>query len=161
MLHRVGAQHGHHSTLAARFRQFSNTAQNSRVRATYLVSDLFSPIESSFDRSVSLGLLGQLSLVREAASMALQAAVLWCLLQGKRVSDVTNRMHVALPKPRDNVSRPRVIPSTVVAAQVGQGTSATGRKLQRQIQVRLPTAFLHTTERRLREGSTVANIDFD
>lgn len=76
--------------------------------------------------------------------MALQATAQSCLPQGKRVSDVTNRMHVALPKPRDNLSRPPVIPSTVVAAQVGQGTSATGRKLQRQIQVRLRTIHAMT-----------------
>lgn len=56
-------------------------------------------------------------------------------LQGKRVADVTNRMHVALPKPRDGVSRPPVIPSSVLAAQGGQPKAAAPRKLQKEVQV--------------------------
>lgn len=53
-------------------------------------------------------------------------------MQGKRMTDVSNRMHVALPKPRDGVSRPPVIPASVA---VGQHKPST-RKLQKDIQVR-------------------------
>ena len=59
-------------------------------------------------------------------------------LQGKRVADVSNRMHVALPKPRDGVARPPVIPASVLAAQAGQPRAAPPRKLQKDIQVQLP-----------------------
>lgn len=56
--------------------------------------------------------------------------------QGKRVADVTNRMHVALPKPRDGVARPPVIPPSVLAAQTGQAPAqAAARKLQKEVQV--------------------------
>lgn len=72
--------------------------------------------------------------VRSTACDRLLASRVDLKLKGKRVSDVTNRMHVALPKPRDNVSRPPVIPSSVITSQVGQRTSAKGRKLQRAIQ---------------------------
>ncbi len=62
------------------------------------------------------------------------------LLQGKRVADVSNRMHVALPKPRDGVARPPVIPASVLAAQAGQPRAAPPRKLQKDIQVPLPSS---------------------
>ncbi|GAB4823643.1 hypothetical protein N2152v2_010689 [Parachlorella kessleri] len=38
-------------------------------------------------------------------------------LKGKRVSDVVNRIHVAVPKARDNLARPPVIPPGVEAAR--------------------------------------------
>ena len=60
----------------------------------------------------------------------------FCALQGKRMADVTNRMHVALPKPRDGVARPPVIPPSVLAAQAGQPRTVAPRKLQKEIQVR-------------------------
>lgn len=58
------------------------------------------------------------------------------------MADVSNRMHVALPKPRDGVSRPPVIPPSVLAAQAGQPRAAPPRKLQKDIQVRLPASAL-------------------
>ena len=61
-------------------------------------------------------------------------------IQGKRISDVTNRMHVALPKPRDGLARPPVIPDSVMAAALAAGGGAAaaprGRKLQKEMQVR-------------------------
>ena len=57
-------------------------------------------------------------------------------LQGKRVTDVVNRIHVAVPRARDGKSRPPVIPAGVQVAKVGQRTSAANRKLQKDIQVR-------------------------
>lgn len=47
-------------------------------------------------------------------------------MQGKRVADVTNRMHVALPKPRDGKARPPVIPPSVAVAQVTSLLCASG-----------------------------------
>lgn len=38
-------------------------------------------------------------------------------MQGKRLADVANRMHVTVPKTRDNISRPPVIPSSVLKAK--------------------------------------------
>lgn len=38
-------------------------------------------------------------------------------LQGKRIKDVVNRMHVAVPQARDGVSRPPVIPAGVAQAR--------------------------------------------
>ena len=60
------------------------------------------------------------------------------LLQGKRVTDVVNRIHVAVPRARDSKARPPVIPAGVQASKVGQRTSAANRKLQKDIQVRGP-----------------------
>ena len=57
------------------------------------------------------------------------------LLQGKRVTDVVNRIHVAVPRARDGKARPPVIPAGVQVAKVGQRTSAANRKLQKDIQV--------------------------
>lgn len=38
-------------------------------------------------------------------------------VSGKRISDVLNRMHVAVPKSRDVQTRPPVIPPSVLAAR--------------------------------------------
>jgi len=42
------------------------------------------------------------------------------LLQGKRIKDVVNRMHVAQPQARDGVSRPPVIPAGVAQARAAR-----------------------------------------
>lgn len=42
------------------------------------------------------------------------------VLQGKRMKDVVNRMHVALPQPRDHMSRPAVIPPGVAQARAAR-----------------------------------------
>lgn len=41
-------------------------------------------------------------------------------LQGKRIKDVVNRMHVAVPQARDRVSRPPVIPAGVAQARAAR-----------------------------------------
>jgi hypothetical protein len=45
-------------------------------------------------------------------------------LAGKRVTDVLNRMHVAVPKPRDRQARPPVIPPSVAAARAAAAGAA-------------------------------------
>mmetsp|Transcript_857 Transcript_857/g.3119 ORF Transcript_857/g.3119 Transcript_857/m.3119 type:complete len:656 (+) Transcript_857:87-2054(+) len=53
-------------------------------------------------------------------------------LKGNKVDSILNRVHVARPKPRDNVSRPPVIPPQVLAkrqaGQVEVNASSTDRK---------------------------------
>ena len=41
-------------------------------------------------------------------------------MQGKRIKDVVNRMHVAVPQARDRVSRPPVIPPGVAQARAAR-----------------------------------------
>ena len=41
-------------------------------------------------------------------------------MQGKRIKDVVNRMHVAMPQARDRVSRPPVIPPRVAQARAAR-----------------------------------------
>lgn len=64
------------------------------------------------------------------------------LLQGKRIQDVANRMHVAVPKARDHAQRPPQIPASVLAARVakqqqqpGATAAQAARKLERELQV--------------------------
>lgn len=40
--------------------------------------------------------------------------------QGKRMKDVVNRMHVAIPQPRDHMSRPAVIPPGIAQARAAR-----------------------------------------
>lgn len=58
-------------------------------------------------------------------------------LAGKRIGDVLNRMHVALPKPRDNAARPPVIPPSVAAARAAAAAAAAAkpkRKTEKDLQ---------------------------
>ena len=55
-------------------------------------------------------------------------------MQGKRIGDVVNRMHVAMPKPRDGTARPPVIPPSVAAARARQDAS-TSKRTERDLQV--------------------------
>jgi hypothetical protein len=60
-------------------------------------------------------------------------------LAGKRVTDVLNRMHVAVPKPRDRQTRPPVIPPSVAAARAAAGAAAAAaaaakRKTEKDLQ---------------------------
>jgi nucleolar GTP-binding protein len=43
----------------------------------------------------------------------------------KRVASIANRLHVAVPKPRDNVARPPCIPVSVLAARAAAAVAAT------------------------------------
>lgn len=58
-------------------------------------------------------------------------------LAGKRVTDVLNRMHVAVPKPRDRQARPPVIPPSVAAARAAANAAAAAaakRKTEKDLQ---------------------------
>lgn len=55
-------------------------------------------------------------------------------MQGKRIGDVVNRMHVAVPKPRDQTFRPAVIPVSVAAARARKDAS-TSKPTERELQV--------------------------
>ena len=57
-------------------------------------------------------------------------------VQGKRIGDVANRMHVAMPKPRDGVSRAPSIPASVSAARLNSNAAAsTSRRTEKDLQV--------------------------
>ena len=56
-------------------------------------------------------------------------------MQGKRIGDVVNRMHVAMPKARDDTARPPVIPPSVAAARARQDVS-TSKRTEKDLQVR-------------------------
>lgn len=64
-----------------------------------------------------------------------------CALQGKRIKDVVNRMHVAVPQARDRVSRPPVIPAGVTQARAARDA---GYKplTEKDLQVRLHSSRL-------------------
>lgn len=73
--------------------------------------------------------------VKQAACDRLLASRVEAKLQGKRIGDVANRMHVALPKPRDRVARPSVIPASVAAARARSGALAsTSSQTERDLQ---------------------------
>ena len=57
--------------------------------------------------------------------------------QGKRVNEMANRMHVAMPKPRDHAVRTTHIPASVLAARAQQeaGIRAEPRKTEKQLEV--------------------------
>jgi len=57
-------------------------------------------------------------------------------LAGKRIGDVLNRMHVAVPKARDNQARPPVIPPSVAAARATAAAAAAKakRKTEKDLQ---------------------------
>lgn len=56
-------------------------------------------------------------------------------LAGKRIGDVLNRMHVAVPKARDNAARPPVIPPSVAAARAAAAAAAKPkRKTEKDLQ---------------------------
>ncbi|KAI3431856.1 hypothetical protein D9Q98_010608 [Chlorella vulgaris] len=58
-----------------------------------------------------------ISAVKQVACDRLLSSRVEVKLKGKRVGDVVNRIHVAMPKARDGVSRPPVIPPGVAAAR--------------------------------------------
>ncbi|KAK9805965.1 hypothetical protein WJX73_009265 [Symbiochloris irregularis] len=74
--------------------------------------------------------------VKVAACERLLAARVEMKMQGKRINDVANRMHVAMPKLRDGASRPPQIPPSVLAARAAKSssTAAALRKTERNLQ---------------------------
>ena len=65
-------------------------------------------------------------------------------LQGKRIGDVVNRIHVAMPTLHNSAARPPVIPPSVVSARL-----------------RANAATSHATERDLQVGNRVDSCTFD
>ena len=65
-------------------------------------------------------------------------------LQGKRINDVVNRMHVAMPKARDATARPPVIPGSVAAAR-GQPQVAAAAKRQTEKDLQVSLQESHTS----------------
>eukprot|EP00270_Netrium_digitus_P002420 TRINITY_DN12731_c0_g1_i4.p1 TRINITY_DN12731_c0_g1~~TRINITY_DN12731_c0_g1_i4.p1 ORF type:complete len:680 (+),score=208.07 TRINITY_DN12731_c0_g1_i4:196-2235(+) len=55
-------------------------------------------------------------------------------LKSKKVGDIANRIHVAMPRPRDNVERPPVIPQAVLERWAKRVSPAEGRKLEKDVQ---------------------------
>jgi nucleolar GTP-binding protein len=45
-------------------------------------------------------------------------------VQSKRAGDIANRLHVAIPKPRDHVQRPPCVPAAVLAERAASGGGA-------------------------------------
>ncbi|CAD0251386.1 unnamed protein product [Spodoptera exigua] len=56
-------------------------------------------------------------------------------MRTKKVDGILNRLHVAVPAPRDNKARPAVIPPSVLAKKQQQADKARKRKLERDIEV--------------------------
>ena len=54
--------------------------------------------------------------VKEKSCDALLASRVQQKMKGKKINDILNRIHVAMPKKRDEVERPIVIPDAVIAA---------------------------------------------
>ncbi|DBB16598.1 hypothetical protein WJX82_000424 [Trebouxia sp. C0006] len=61
--------------------------------------------------------------VKQVACDRLLSSRVETKLQGKRIKDVVNRMHVAQPQARDGVSRPPVIPAGVAQARAARDGS--------------------------------------
>lgn len=55
-------------------------------------------------------------------------------VKSKKVDDVLNRLHVAMPKPRDNVERPPFIPSGVLEKKKAMVVDDEPKKLQKHIE---------------------------
>ena len=71
--------------------------------------------------------------VKQAACDKLLASRVEVKLKGKRIGDVVNRIHVALPKQRDHISRPPVIPRAVAETRARRAAGEL-RKTERDLQ---------------------------
>ncbi|CAK1548768.1 unnamed protein product [Leptosia nina] len=56
-------------------------------------------------------------------------------MRTKKVDGILNRLHVAVPSPRDNKNRPPVIPPQVLAKKEKMDTESRKRKLEREIEI--------------------------
>lgn len=58
-------------------------------------------------------------------------------LRGKKIDGVMNRLHIAMPKPRDDVERPPFIPENVLKKRqiMEVGESSKTRRLERDIEL--------------------------
>ncbi|KAL4439792.1 hypothetical protein ABPG75_002793 [Micractinium tetrahymenae] len=74
-----------------------------------------------------------ISAVKQLACDRLLSSRVEVKLKGKRVGDVVNRIHVAMPKARDNMSRPPVIPPGVAEARARR-EAGEKRKTEKDLQ---------------------------
>ncbi|CAI5468122.1 unnamed protein product, partial [Closterium sp. Yama58-4] len=72
--------------------------------------------------------------VKNAACERLLQMRVEAKMRSKRVEDVANRIHVAMPRPRDNKPRPPVIPQAVLDRQAKGIKPSEGRKLEKDYQ---------------------------
>jgi len=69
-----------------------------------------------------------ISKVKEVACERLLSQRSEVKLKGKKVGDILNRLHLAVPTPRDNKTRPPVIPQSVLEAKEMKETDMAGQK---------------------------------
>lgn len=83
-------------------------------------------------------------------------------VQSKKAADVANRLHVAMPKPRDRQARPPVIPPSVRAAQskaaAAAAAAAAPKKTEKELQEELGGAGVYSAD--LRKHYLLANPEW-
>merc|ERR1712002_664671 len=62
--------------------------------------------------------------------------------KGKKVNDVLNRLHLAIPAARDNKDRPAFIPDSVIKKKEGISNTAVQKKLERQIELEMDDEYI-------------------
>jgi hypothetical protein len=73
-------------------------------------------------------------------SLSTTPEVLCVLVQGKRLADLVNRIHVALPKARDGKARPPVIPPGVAQARARRAAGER-KQTEKDLQVSVQMAI--------------------
>eukprot|EP00029_Vermamoeba_vermiformis_P003478 TRINITY_DN1396_c0_g1_i1.p1 TRINITY_DN1396_c0_g1~~TRINITY_DN1396_c0_g1_i1.p1 ORF type:complete len:645 (+),score=151.87 TRINITY_DN1396_c0_g1_i1:58-1992(+) len=56
-------------------------------------------------------------------------------LQGKKINEITNRIHVSMPQPRDNVQRPPYVPPTVGVVEEGEVVRERRQEYEEQMEL--------------------------
>lgn len=72
--------------------------------------------------------------VRNAACDALLAHRVESKLKGNKINQIANRIHVAMPKPRDDIKREPYIPEAVLNRRKYDPNDPARRKLEREIE---------------------------
>lgn len=72
--------------------------------------------------------------VRNTACDVLLAHRVEVKLKGSKINQVANRIHVAMPKPRDNIERAPFIPDAVKTRKKYQPNDPERRKLERDVE---------------------------
>ncbi|XP_067934692.1 GTP-binding protein 4-like [Watersipora subatra] len=81
--------------------------------------------------------------VKTEACDRLLAARVETKVKGRKVNDVMNRLHVALPAQRDDKARPASIPAGVLAKRKGQAAVARKRRvLEREIELEMGDEYI-------------------
>nr|CAG4640701.1 EOG090X02QX [Eulimnadia texana] len=63
-------------------------------------------------------------------------------MRSKKVDGILNRLHVAMPAPRDNQARPPCIPEAVVQKKLAQGAKKEKKRTERDIEVELGDDYI-------------------